>query len=150
MSDSQSFILRTDNARARMAAAWQFACQFLELAKPVRVTVEECRPTRSLEQNAKFHAICHDLERSGLEWAGKARDTEAWKRLLVDAWARCEHRTQGEIVPSLDGQSVVNLGIQTRKMKVGEMAELIEFSQAWAIDHDVPLGPMSITDRKAA
>lgn len=150
MSDTQTFILRVDNARQRMAAAWDFACRFLELGKSVRVIIEECRSTRSLEQNSKFHAICHDLEKSGLKWAGRERDTEAWKRLLVDAWARCENRTQGEIVPSLDGQSVVSLGIQTRKMKVGEMAELIEFAQAWAIDHDVPLGPVALTERRAA
>jgi hypothetical protein len=47
------FVLRPDaNARDRMAAAWRFACQFLEVGKAVRVTVREAKPTRTLEQNA--------------------------------------------------------------------------------------------------
>lgn len=87
--------------------------------------------TRTLEQNDKFHAVCSELAKSRM-WAGKWRDVEGWKRLLVDAWARAENRTQGEIVPSLDGMSVVNLGIQTRRMKVGDMADLITYAEAYA------------------
>jgi hypothetical protein len=92
--------------------------------------------TRTLEQNDKFHAVCADLAKQ-MMWAGKYRDVEAWKRLLVDAWARTENRTQGEIVPSLDGMSVVNLGIQTRRMKMSDMSALIEFAQAYCAEHDV-------------
>ncbi len=32
--------------------------------------------TRSLDQNAKFHAICSDLARSDLQWAGRRRDAD--------------------------------------------------------------------------
>ena len=136
--DGQAFILGQANARDRMVSVWSAACRLLELGKSVRVHLEECRSTRSIEQNAKFHAICGELAKSRL-WAGKKRDTEAWKRLLVDAWARVDERRQGEIVPSLDGQSVVSLGIQTRKLKVGDMCDLIEFAQAWCVDNDVEL-----------
>lgn len=34
-------VLRVDNARERMAAAWRMACELLELGKPVRVEVGE-------------------------------------------------------------------------------------------------------------
>ncbi len=134
-----SFILKTDNARARMVAAWEEACRYLELGNSVRVTVDGVRNTRSLDQNAKLHAICGDISKQK-KWAGKRRDTEAWKRLLCDAWARTENKAQVEIVPALDGDSVVNLGIQTRRMTVGEMADLIEFAQAYAVENDVRLG----------
>jgi len=136
----ESFILDpAKNARARMAAAWAFACRFLELGQRARVTVEDYRPTRSLDQNALFHALCADIATARPTWAGHPIDAEGWKRLLVDAWARTEGGVQGRIVPSLDGASVVNLGIQTRRLKVGEMADLITYAQAWAIDEGIPL-----------
>lgn len=133
-----AFILKVENARDRMAAAWGEACLSLEQGKSVRVTVEQCRSTRSLEQNAMFHAICGDIARQR-KWAGRWLDAEAWKRLLVDAWARTDNRIQGHVVPSLDGASVVNLGIQTRRMTVGDMADLITFAQSYAVEHDVAL-----------
>lgn len=133
-----AFVLTTDNARTRMRAAWDEACGILQFGKPVRIEVKEARNTRSLDQNSMFHAICGDIAKQK-QWAGRTLDTEAWKRLLCDAWARVEGKTQGTVVPSLDGESVVNLGIQTRRMTRGEMADLITFAQAWAIEHDVAL-----------
>jgi hypothetical protein len=135
---AHTIFLDADNARDRMAYAWKVACELLQFGKPVRVRIDEKKPTRTLEQNDKFHAVCHDISKQR-PWAGKKRDTEAWKRLLVDAWARTDGRAQGEIVPSLDGQSVVNLGIQTRRMPVGDMADLITFAEAWAIENDVAM-----------
>lgn len=133
-----TFILRADTARDRMAAAWRFACQFLELGQDVRVTVQEHKPSRSLEQNAMFHAICGELAQRK-KWAGRYIDAEGWKRLLVDAWARESNRQQGDVVPSLDGASIVNLAIQTRRMTVADMADLITFAQCWAVQNDVVL-----------
>jgi len=135
---SNVILLKPDNARSRMAAAWRSACDILQFGKCARVTVEEVILTRSLDQNAMFHAICSDIARQRT-WAGRKLDTEGWKRLLCDAWARAEGKAQGNVVPSLDGMSVVNLGIQTRRMKVGDMAELITFAQAWCADNDVRL-----------
>lgn len=133
------FILRAENAHTRMRAAWDAACSILEQpGKAVRVRIEECRPTRTLDQNARFHAICGDIAKQKT-WAGQELDTEAWKRLLVDAWARVEGKQQGRIVPSLDGNSIVNLGIQTRRLKVMEMSDLIEFAQAWAAENGIVL-----------
>lgn len=132
------FILKSDNARARMQAVMEQARQHLELGQSVRITVGEHKPSRSLEQNAMFHAICGEIA-TQVQWAGRWLDSEGWKRLLVDAWARTENRRQGDLVPSLDGSSVVNLSIQTRRMTVGEMADLITFAQSWAVEHDVHL-----------
>jgi len=133
-----TFILRAGDARTRMAAAWQFACSFLELGQDVHVTVKQYKPTRSLEQNAMFHAICGEIAQQK-QWAGRRIDAEGWKRLLVDAWARESDRRQGDVVPSLDGASIVNLAMQTRRMTVADMADLITFAQWWAADNDVKL-----------
>lgn len=133
-----TFILRAGDARARMAAAWHFACSFLELGQDVCVTVKQHKPSRSREQNAMFHAICGEIARQK-KWAGRHIDAEGWKRLLVDAWARESNRQQGDVVPSLDGASIVNLAMQTRRMTVADMADLITFAQWWATDNDVKL-----------
>lgn len=135
---SRTVFLEVGNARDRMAYAWKLACEYLQLGKPVRLRIDDKQPTRTLDQNAKFHALCGDIAKQR-KWAGQEIDTEGWKRLLVDAWARAEGKGQGRVVPSLDGQSVVNLGIQTRRMRVADMAELIEFAQAWAVDNGVTL-----------
>lgn len=99
-----------------------------------QVTIGEIK--RSNDQSAKFHAICNDIAKC-VPWAGVKLDGEAFKRLLVDAWARETGRRQGEVVPSLDGSSVVILGIQTRSMAKKDMAELIEFALAWGTDNNV-------------
>lgn len=133
-----TFILRAGDARTRMAAAWQFACSFLEIGQDVIVTVKRYEPSRSKEQNALFHAVCGDISKQR-RWAGRKIDVEGWKRLLVDAWARETDRQQGDVVPSLDGASIVNLSMQTRRLRVKEMGELITFAQWWATDNDVKL-----------
>lgn len=98
---------------------------------------------RSLEQNAKFHAICNDVSKAK-QWAGMWLDTIAWKRLFLDAWARHENLSQGRIVPSLDGLSIVNLGIQSRRLTIEQMADLIEFAQAYCGQNEIPI---AMTDK---
>ncbi|WP_157726247.1 recombination protein NinB [Xanthomonas citri] len=144
------FILRTDgSAHGRMTDAWQFAKAMIAAGKNVRLEVKELLPKRSIEQNAMFHAMCGEIARQK-EWAGQKLDGEAWKRLLVDAWAREENREQGHIVPSLDGRSIVNLGIQTRRMTVGEMADLITWAQSWAAENDVRLSDGHFIEQRRA
>jgi hypothetical protein len=85
------------------------------------VTLKE--PTRNLEQNAKFHAICGDLAKSDMEWAGKRRSTAEWKVLLVSGHTKA---TQGEveIVPGLEGE-FVNIRESTARMGVKRTSSLI-------------------------
>jgi NinB protein len=135
---SNTFILRPENARDRFAAAWKACCDVLQFGKNVKVTVEEFKNQRSVEQNAKFHSVCGELSKSK-KWCGQTIDTEGWKRLLVDAWARTNNKPQSKVVPSLDGMGVVSLGIQTRTMPVGDMCDLIEFAHAWCAENDVRL-----------
>src|SRR5690606_16304338 len=79
------------------------------------VSIQE--PTRSLDQNAKLHAMLGDIARQK-QWAGRSLEIDDWKRLLVDAWARQEGGHAARVVPSLDGEGVVTLGAQTRNLGV--------------------------------
>ena len=91
------------------------------------VTVQE--PTRSTDQNAKFHALCGDIARSGAEWAGKPRTLQQWKVLLVSGHAVAT-KEGAEMVPGLEGE-FVNLRESTAAMSKRRSASLIEYTLAF-------------------
>lgn len=96
------------------------------------VTVAE--PTRNLEQNAKFHALCSDLAKSGREWMGKRRTAEEWKLLVVSGHAVAT-KQGADMVPGLEGE-FVNLRESTASMSKSRISSLIEYTQAWIAEHD--------------
>lgn len=91
------------------------------------VTVAE--PTRNGEQNAKFHALCGDLAKSGLTWAGKTRTLEQWKVLMVSGHAVAT-KEGAEMVPGIEGE-FVNLRESTAAMSVRRSSSLIEYTLAF-------------------
>jgi hypothetical protein len=99
------------------------------------VTIKE--PTRSGDQNAKFHAICSDLARSHMQWAGKRRNAQEWKVLLVSGHAIAT-KEGSEIVPGLEGE-FVNIRESTAAMSKRRGASLIEYSLAFCDGNDVEL-----------
>lgn len=91
---------------------------------------------RSSEANAKFHAELAEIADT-VEWAGKKRDIECWKRLLIAAWLRA--RGEGvELLPALDGHGVDVVFRRSSTLTRAEMAELIEFVLAWKSEHMEP------------
>jgi hypothetical protein len=60
---TRTLFLDPGNARDRMKAAWLIACELLQFGKSVRVRLDEKQPTRSIEQNDKLHAVCHDISK---------------------------------------------------------------------------------------
>lgn len=99
----------------------------------VQVTVGE--PKRTLAENALLHALITELARK-VEWAGKKRDVETWKRLIVAAWMRAEGKPV-EILPALDGHGVELIPVRTSKLGKRACADLIEFIYAWGADNGV-------------
>lgn len=117
----QLFILAHSSARANAIQAIKDA--------PDGYTVEIKPKNRSLEQNAKLHAILGEISRT-TEWAGRKRDIETWKRLLTAAWMR-ERGENVELLPALDGHGVDIVFRHTSSLTVNEMIELIEYIMAW-------------------
>jgi len=97
------------------------------------VTVAE--PTRNLEQNAKFHAMCTDIAKSGAQWAGKPRTAEQWKVLLVSGHAMAT-KEGAEIVPGLEGE-FVNIRESTALMSKRRSSSLIEYTIAFMATHGI-------------
>lgn len=119
------FILSHAEARRRALAA------VADAAHGMVVTIKE--PTRSLEQNAKFHAICADL--AGRPWSGKPRDASAWKVLLVSGHAIAT-KEGAEVVQGLEGE-FVNIRESTALMSKKRGASLIEYAQAFCATHGI-------------
>jgi hypothetical protein len=132
--NAQVFILRTSNARDRMKAAWTFACRFLELGESAKVVVSECKPTRTLDQNAKLWAMLGDIA-DQVQWQidGKLEylKPEEWKDILTAGL-----RKHQRVAAGIDGGFVV-LGEHTSSMTVGQMSELIELMYAFGAEHSV-------------
>lgn len=117
----QLFILAHSSVRANAIQAIKDA--------PDGYIVEIKPKNRSLEQNAKLHAILGEISRT-TEWAGRKRDIETWKRLLTAAWLR-ERGEKIELLPALDGHGVDIVFRHTSSLTVNEMIELIEYIMAW-------------------
>ena len=127
MAGKRIFILRNEEIRRRcQEAVWN-------ADDGHKVTISE--QTRSLDQNAKFHAIVTDIAKSGYQWLGKARDAAAWKVLLVSGHAVAT-KEGSEIVPGLEGE-FVNLRESTAAMSKRRGASLIEYTLAFCAMNDI-------------
>ena len=114
-------------ARQPFEQAWMLAKSLLMAGH--RLTLEVKPEKRNSEQNALLHATLTEIAKTR-EWAGKKRDIETWKRLLVAAWLRARGESV-EILPALDGHGVDVVFRRTSNLTKGECAELITFIQAW-------------------
>ena len=75
-----------------------------------RMLIDIKQSTRTLDQNAKFHAMIDDIAKQ-MKQAGSTWTQDDWKRLLIDQWAHETNKKLGRVAPSLDGERVVQLGL---------------------------------------
>ena len=131
--------LRLHNAQqahGAMQQAWAHVKGWL-CAGGASLVLEVKQETRSYRQNRFLHAMLGDIA-AQVEWAGKKRDAEVWKRLLVAAWCRAR-REHVELLPALDGHGVDIVFRRTSQLTRAECAELCDFIQAWAVEQGVEL-----------
>ena len=122
MSDRLRYFLRNSAVRKNAEAAVRQA--------PDNYVVEIRPQTRSLEQNAKLHAMLGELARQ-LPWHGQRLTPDDWKKLFAASM-------QGlKIVPGLDPGTFVPIGLRTRDMSVAEMADMITLIEAFGAEHSV-------------
>ena len=130
----QTFILAHDMARANAARAVQ--------AAPDGYMVQISEPTKKREQEEKYHAMIGDIAKQ-CEFMGGKLDADDWKRLLVDMFAKVMRdlgtplHHDGRVIPSLDYERVVQLGIQTRDFWVREAADFIEYLFSFGAENGV-------------
>ncbi len=96
-----------------------------------KMTIEIKQSRRSTKQNAMFHSLIGKISEQ-MAAAGSTWTLDDWKRLLVDQWAHDTDRKIGKVCPSLDGERIVQLGLQSHKFTTSESSDFIEFLLAWA------------------
>lgn len=92
--------------------------------------------TRSLEQNAKFHAICGDFEKQGT-YMGRTLTLAQWKVLFISGHAIATG-LGADLVPGIEGE-FVNIRESSAQMSVKRMASLIEYVTAYAVGQGIEL-----------
>ena len=126
------------HAHGALRQAWEQYVKPLLSRKDAPPMVLDVRPeSRSLDQNAHFHALCGDIARSGIEWFGKPRKAEEWKVLLVSGHAKAT-KQEADVVPGLEGE-LVNLRESTARMSRARASSLIEYTLAFCAEHGVEL-----------
>lgn len=129
MSDRMSLVLyNAQQGNEAINQAWQWAKPRLIAGQ--RLSLDLRMANRSVEQNARLHALIGEIA-GRVEWAGKMRDTETWKRLLTAAWLRGRGEPI-EMLPALDGHGVDIVFRRTSELTVAECGELMDFIEAWA------------------
>ena len=101
-----------------------------------RMTIEIKQSKRSVEQNAMFHGIITKISKQ-MAAAGSTWTADDWKRLLIDQWAYDTNRKIGKVCPSLDGERVVQLGLQSYEFTTSESSDFIEFLLAWSAEKGI-------------
>ncbi len=99
-------------------------------AAPERTVVEFKPEGRTLDQNAKLHAMLSDIARARPE--GRCHTPEVWKALAMHA---CGHAVQ--FVNGLDGLPFP-IGFRSSRLSKAQMSELIEFLYEFGARHGVP------------
>lgn len=99
------------------------------------VIIREWQKERTLDQNAKLHAMFTDISKQ-LQWDGEWLDVESWKRLLTAGWMTATGR-KIKLVRAIEGEGFTPLYQRTSKLNVKETIELIEYVTAWAVDKGV-------------
>ncbi len=123
-------------AHTVMLAVWEKIKHSLDGGKKVILEISE--ENRSDPQNKKYHAIIGQIAKQASH-AGAQWDTESWKRLLIDQWAKDTGISRGELVASLDGGDVIQLGLQSRKFTKAEGADFIEWLLAWSAQNGIDI-----------
>ena len=90
---------------------------------------------RSIEQNAKCHAMLSDISRQ-IKHYGQTYSVDVWKRLCVAAWLR-EHNQQALMVPAIDGYGIEVIFEKTSKLGTKKMASFIEWLYAYGTNSGV-------------
>lgn len=111
----------------------QYAHQCIDAA-PEDYVCQIKQKTRTLEQNAKFHAMCTDVSNQ-CEYAGAKRTAQQWKLIFISGHAVAT-KQPAECVPGIEGE-FINLRESSADMGIKRLASVIEYMLAWGVEHNV-------------
>ena len=129
-------LINSQQGSALMKTLWAKMKTALESGKTLVLNVQE--ETRTHDQNSKFHAIIADIARQA-EHYGAKWDVESWKRFLIDQFASETGLRASNIVPSLDGYRIVQLGMQSRFFTKDQASQFVDWLEAWCAQKGIEL-----------
>lgn len=139
MSTIKRFFLRSP---AIIQTAIEFIRQLeANPSKPLVLTIGDAN--RSLEQNAKFHALCSDFAK-GAEFAGRKLTLEQWKTILISGHAKATG-IGADLIFGIEGE-LVNIRESSANMGIKRMSSLIEYCVAYAVTNGIPLSDEKIPE----
>lgn len=93
---------------------------------------------RSGQQNKMFHSILGQIAKQATH-LGSRWTTDDWKRLHLYNWRRERGEKPSQVVPALDGEGIVQLGLQSHKLTKEEAIEFTEYLMAWCAQNGVTI-----------
>jgi hypothetical protein len=84
--------------------------------------------TRSLEQNARLHAMIGDVSRQ-LPYYGKMREFYEWKNLVISGHSIAT-KEGAEVIPGIEGE-YVSIRESSASMSVSRMTSLMDYVEAF-------------------
>ena len=93
-------------------------------------------PTRTLEQNARLHAMLTDIARQA-QYMGKPRSVEVWKGIFVSGWAIATGQNP-EIIPGLENEFIA-IRESTATMSGKRLASVMEYIEAYCAMNEIRL-----------
>lgn len=109
------------------------ACQAIMQA-PEGMVVQIKEKTRSLEQNARLHALFSEVSRQS-SWCGRKMNPEQWKVLFISGHSQATGNG-ADMIPGLENE-YVNIRESSASMTIARMSSLIEYIHAWCADNNV-------------
>lgn len=85
-----------------------------------------------------MHSIISQIA-SQAQIHGSRWSSESWKRFLIDQWAHEAGQLDNvsKIMPSIDGERVVQLGLQSRRFTKEQATSFIEWLFYWSATNGV-------------
>ncbi len=95
---------------------------------------------RSDQQNKLMHSIIGQIAKQA-KIHGSRWSAESFKRFLIDQWAHenGEMASVSKIMPSIDGERVVQLGLQSRRFTKEQAISFTEWLLYWANTNGVKI-----------
>lgn len=99
---------------------------------------------RSNQQNKLMHSIIAQIAAQA-KIHGSRWTAESFKRFLIDQWAHenGEMDSVSKVMPSIDGQRVVQLGLQSRRFTKEQAISFTEWLLYWAATNGVTIDDVS-------
>jgi hypothetical protein len=93
---------------------------------------------KSRNQESLYHAIINQIAKQS-QLHGSRWSSESFKRFFIDQWAHDsgELDNVSKIMPSIDGERVVQLGLQSRRFTKEQAISFTEWLLCWAATNGV-------------